>query len=53
MHHILTWAWEVALRTARYTEYSMISPVVLGGGSHDKCAPSIDLDILIAEGAPG
>lgn len=24
-----------------------------GGGSHDKCAPSGDFEILIADGAPG
>lgn len=24
-----------------------------GGGSHDRCAPSGDLEILIADGAPG
>lgn len=26
---------------------------MLGGGSHDKCAPSGDFEILIADGAPG
>ena len=41
------------LCTARYTEYSIISPGVLGGGSHEKCAPLVDFDILIAEGASG
>uniref|UniRef100_A0A182M1T8 Peptidase M24 domain-containing protein n=1 Tax=Anopheles culicifacies TaxID=139723 RepID=A0A182M1T8_9DIPT len=30
-----------------------ISPVVDGGGSHERCAPSGDLEILIADGAPG
>jgi hypothetical protein len=24
-----------------------------GGGSHDKCAPSGDFEIFIADGAPG
>ena len=43
----------VALLTAKYTEYSMISPVEVEGGSHDKWAPSGLLEILIAEGAPG
>lgn len=38
---------------AKYTEYSNISPGRAGGGSHDKCAPSGDFDILMADGAPG
>ncbi|KAK2194273.1 hypothetical protein NP493_1g10012 [Ridgeia piscesae] len=42
-----------ALRTARYTEYSVIRPAVFWGGSQDKCAPSGLLLILIADGAPG
>ena len=33
--------------------YSTISPVLVEGGSQLRCAPSVDLDILIAEGAPG
>lgn len=41
------------LRTARYTEYSNISPCAALGGSQDKCAPSVDLAILMADGAPG
>lgn len=40
-------------RTAKYTEYSNIPSAATCGGSHDKCAPSTDLDILIADGAPG
>ena len=36
-----------------HTEYSMMSPVDVEGGSHERCAPSPDLEILIAEGAPG
>lgn len=39
--------------TAKYTEYSRMSPSVLGGASHDKCAPSVDFEILMADGAPG
>lgn len=39
--------------TAKYTEYSKISPCIDGGGSHDKCAPSGDFEIFIADGAPG
>ena len=49
----ITWAEVVADLTARYTLYSTISPVLVEGGSQDKCAPSADLLILIAEGAPG
>jgi hypothetical protein len=30
-----------------------MSPWVDGGGSHDKCAPSGDFEILMADGAPG
>ena len=33
--------------------YSTISPVLVEGGSQLRCAPSVDLDILIADGAPG
>ena len=33
--------------------YSTISPVLVEGGSQFRCAPSVDLDILIAEGDPG
>lgn len=43
----------MALLTARQTEYSMIFPDVLGGGSQDRWAPSADLEIFIADGAPG
>lgn len=43
----------LTLRTAKHTEYSVIFPDELGGGSHDKWAPSDDLDILIDDGAPG
>lgn len=39
--------------TAKYTEYSRISPWVLDGGSHDKWAPSPDFEIFMADGAPG
>lgn len=35
------------------TEYSVISPDTLLGGSHDKWAPSLDFEILIPDGAPG
>ena len=35
------------------TEYSIMSPVEVEGGSHERWAPSPDLEILIAEGAPG
>ena len=38
---------------ARYTEYSMMSPAALWGGSQERWAPSWDLLILMAEGAPG
>ena len=31
----------------------MMSPVEVEGGSHERWAPSPDLEILIAEGAPG
>lgn len=40
-------------RTARYTEYSNIPSAATWGGSQDRCAPSTDLEILMAEGAPG
>ena len=36
-----------------HTEYSIMSPVEVEGGSHERWAPSPDLEILIAEGAPG
>jgi len=39
--------------TARYTEYSMMSPVENEGGSQLRCAPPSALEILMAEGAPG
>ena len=41
------------LFTAKYTEYSKITPLVLAGGSHDMDAPSVVLLIFIADGAPG
>ena len=31
----------------------MISPVEVEGGSQERCAPSTDLEILMADGAPG
>lgn len=40
-------------RTARYTEYSNMPSAATCGGSHDRCAPSTDFDILMADGAPG
>lgn len=43
----------VACLTARQTEYSIILPEEEDGGSQDKWAPSADLDILMADGAPG
>ena len=33
--------------------YSTMSPVLVLGGSQLRCAPSVDLEILMAEGAPG
>ena len=39
--------------TARYTLYSTMSPVEVEGGSQERWAPSADLLILIADGAPG
>ena len=30
-----------------------MSPVLVLGGSQLRCAPSVDLEILMAEGAPG
>ncbi len=52
---VLVSPWEevVALLTARYTEYSTMSPVEVDGGSHERWAPSPDLDTLMADGAPG
>lgn len=42
------------LRTAKYTEYSKISPWFELGGSHERCAAaSADFAIFIADGAPG
>lgn len=43
----------VACRTARHTEYSKILPEEEEGGSHERCAPSTDLEIFMADGAPG
>jgi len=40
-------------RMARYTEYSIISPKELCGGSQLITAPSLTLEILIEQGAPG
>ena len=31
----------------------MISPVEVEGGSQERCAPSTDFEILMADGAPG
>ena len=39
--------------TARYTLYSTMSPVLVLGGSQLRWAPSVDLEILMALGAPG
>lgn len=30
-----------------------MTPDAIGGGSHDRCAPSVVLAILMADGAPG
>ncbi len=40
--------------TAKYTEYSKMSPkVLLLGGSHEIKAPSKAFEIFMADGAPG
>lgn len=50
---VLTCWLVVACRTARHTEYSKILPEDEEGGSHERWAPSTDLEIFMADGAPG